>query len=119
MANKVIHWEIGGRDGSKMNEFYSNLFDWKIEHVPQMNYYMCCTGEGNVGGGFFQIDESKGMKPYLTIYVEVDDLQAYLDKAVKLGAKVLMPPMEISPEIGSCALIMDLDMNVIGLFKTP
>jgi predicted enzyme related to lactoylglutathione lyase len=119
MKNKIIHWEIGGTNGEKMNKFYSSLFDWKIQHSPEMNYYMCDLGEGNVGGGMMQIDESQGMKPYVTFYVEVDDLQAYLDKAVKLGATVVMPPMEISPEIGSMAMFMDPDMNMIGLFKTP
>jgi len=36
---------------------------------------------------------------------------------VKLGGKALMPPKEISPEIGWMAMFSDPDGNVIGLFK--
>ena len=36
---------------------------------------------------------SLGHEPhnYVTVYVEVDDVQAYLDKAVALGGKAILP----------------------------
>jgi len=52
----------------------------------------------------------------VTVYVQVDDLQAYLDKANQLGGKTLVPPVEI-PEPGSFAWLADLDGNIIGLWK--
>jgi hypothetical protein len=48
--------------------------------------------------------------------VQVDDLQAYLDKANQLGGKTLVPPVEI-PGQGSFAWLADLDGNIIGLWK--
>ena len=45
-------------------------------------------------------------------YVQVDDLQKYLDKAVKLGGKVCVPPIQISPEIGWMAMFTDPDGNI-------
>jgi predicted enzyme related to lactoylglutathione lyase len=54
---------------------------------------------------------------YVTVYVEVDDLQAYLDKASLLGGKTLVPPVEI-PGQGSFAWLADLDGNIIGLWKS-
>ncbi len=40
---------------------------------------------------------SLGHEPhnYITFYVQVDDLQVYLDKAIALGGKMLVPPIEI------------------------
>jgi predicted enzyme related to lactoylglutathione lyase len=44
------------------------------------------------------------------------DLQANLDKANKLGGKMLVPPVDI-PGQGSFAWLADLDGNIIGLWK--
>ncbi|MEW6050149.1 MAG: VOC family protein [Candidatus Zixiibacteriota bacterium] len=52
----------------------------------------------------------------MTIYVMVDDLQAYLDKAVKLGGSVVVPPTPI-PGVGAFAMFKDLDGNCLGLFR--
>jgi len=48
-------------------------------------------------------------------YVEVDDVQAYLDKAAALGGKTLVPPIKIPT--GTFAWLSDLDGNTIGLLK--
>lgn len=52
---------------------------------------------------------------YVTVYVQVDDVQAYLDKAQKLGGKQLVPPVEIPT--GTFAWFADLEGNTIGLWK--
>jgi predicted enzyme related to lactoylglutathione lyase len=51
----------------------------------------------------------------VTVYVEVDDLPAYLAKAEALGGKTLVPPVELP--IGSFAWMADPDGNIIGLWK--
>ena len=115
MGNPVVHFEIAGKDGKKLQEFYGKLFDWKIEVDPAMDYGMVEAGEeGGIGGGIFQTQES--VPPYLTIYVAVDDLQAYLDKAESLGGKAVVPPTPI-PNFGAFAMFQDPEGNVVGLFK--
>ena len=47
--------------------------------------------------------------------VEVDDVQAHLDKAVAFGAKLLVPPINIPT--GTLAWLSDLDGNMIGLLE--
>jgi predicted enzyme related to lactoylglutathione lyase len=49
-------------------------------------------------------------------YFEVEDVQAYLDKAVTLGGKALVPPVKIPT--GTFAWFSDLDGNTIGLLKS-
>ena len=51
------------------------------------------------------------------IYVEVEDLQATLDKAESLGGKTTMPIMEI-PGMVTLAHFSDPDGNVIGIVKS-
>ena len=115
MPHPVVHWEIAGKDGEQLQQFYGSLFDWKIQHEPQMSYYMVQPGgDGGIGGGIFSAPD--GAPPYLTLYVQVDDLQAYLEKAESLGGKTVVPPTPI-PNIGSFAMFSDPDGNTVGLFK--
>lgn len=116
MGNPVCHFEISGKDYKKSMAFYKDLFDWEISEPEGMPYGMVSAGaeKDAIGGGIAPAQE--GAPPSLTFYVMVDDLQAYLDKAVKLGGKQVVPPTPI-PEIGGFAMFSDLDGNVIGLFK--
>ena len=109
----VAHWEIGAKDGKKVRDFYSNLFDWEIDTNNSMNYGMVASaGEGGINGGIAQRDDS-----HITFYVDVDDLQAYLDKAESLlGGKTIMPPTTI-PDVFSFAIFSDPEGNFIGLVK--
>jgi predicted enzyme related to lactoylglutathione lyase len=74
---------------------------------------MISTGSG-IGGHITAL----GHEPshYTIFYVEVDDVQAYLDKAERLGGKVLVPPVDI--RTGTFAWMGDPDGNTIGLWKT-
>ena len=51
----------------------------------------------------------------MTFYVQVDDLQSYLNRAEELGGKTLVPPVEIPT--GSFAWMADPDGNIVGLWK--
>jgi predicted enzyme related to lactoylglutathione lyase len=111
MGNPVGHFEIGCRDSKKTQEFYSKLFDWKITEAGPAA--MISTGSG-IGGHITAL----GHEPthYTIFYVEVDDVQAYLDKAKRLGGKVLVPPVDIPT--GTFAWMGDPEGNTIGLWKT-
>ena len=115
MANPVVHFEISGRDGKKLQDFYARLFGWKINADNPMNYGMVETGgSGGINGGIMQA--GPGQPTYLTVYVQVDDLQAYLDKAAGLGGKTLVPPTPI-PDVGAFAMFQDPEGHCVGLFK--
>ena len=110
MGNPVVHFEIGCQDKARTIDFYSSLFDWKIDSGP--------AGTIDTGGGISGHVASLGHEPhhYTHFYVEVDDLQAYLDKAGSLGGKTLVPPVPI-PGRGSFAWMADPEGNVVGLWK--
>ncbi|HHE46606.1 MAG TPA: VOC family protein [Bacteroidetes bacterium] len=115
MGNPVVHFEIISGNMGKAREFYGKLFDWEMKVDEAMNYILVEGGEGGIGGGIGQAEEGR-FPPYVTFYVQVDDLEASTKKVEELGGKVIVPPTPI-PDIGSFAMFSDLDGNVIGLWK--
>jgi hypothetical protein len=115
MSAKIVHFEIMGNDAAKLHKFYADLFGWNIgAPAPEMgNYAMVDAESSGVAGG---IGQEQGGGNRVTLYTQVDDLQATLDKAVALGGKVAMPPTEI-PGVVTFALFHDPEGNVFGLIK--
>ena len=114
MPNPVVHWEIQSNQAPKIQEFFGKLFDWHVDANNPMNYGMVDThAEGGINGG---IGPSEGGTNQVIFYVQVDDLQAYLDKAESLGGKTVMPPTEI-PDVVTLAMFSDPEGNVIGMVK--
>lgn len=114
MADKVVHFEVVGKDGPKLQQFYGQLFGWTVNADNPMNYGMVDAAESGIGGGIGPTEP--GGDGRLTFYVGVDDLQAALDKAECLGGKTVMPPMEI-PNVVTFALFADPEGHVVGLVK--
>jgi len=112
MGRPVVHFEIGCRNSAKTGEFFSKLFDWKTEGVGPGIRIDTGTEDGIQGH-----ITSLGHDPhnYVTVYVQVDDLDEYLTKAVSLGGKTLVPPVDIGT--GTFAWFSDPDGNIIGLWK--
>ena len=110
MGNPVVHFEILGKDGRKLQEYYSGLFGWKIDASNPMAYGLVEAGQGGIGGGISGTDGPSGV----CVYVAVPDLQAALDKAVALGGEVVTPVTTI-PGMVTFAQFRDPQGNVMGL----
>ena len=111
MGQPVVHFEIGCRDQGRTEKFFADLFGWNIARSGPAS--MIDTAGGGINGHITAL----GHEPhhYVTVYVQVDDLPAYLKKAESLGGKTLVPPVEIPA--GSFAWFADPDGNTIGLWK--
>ena len=90
-SNQVLWFEVVGKDGKKLRDFYSKLFGWKIQQdtTSGFDYGMVQGTGGGVGGGIGTSPD--GSAGFATFYVEVDDLDEALAKAEKLGGKTVMP----------------------------
>jgi predicted enzyme related to lactoylglutathione lyase len=110
----VVHFEIGCRNRSRTSDFYSKLFGWQITAAGPASNIQTGSPQG-IGGHI----TSLGHEPehYTMFYVDVDDVQAALDKATELGGKTLVGPIKIPA--GTFAWFEDLDGNTIGLLKSP
>lgn len=112
MGRPVVHFEVTGRDGKRLQQFYAKLFDWKIDTNNPDDYGTVTTGgDHGIGGG---IGAAKG-PGWAGFYVDVDDLEAYLKKAEQLGGKQVGGPIQAGPV--TLAWFADPEGNRIGLVK--
>jgi predicted enzyme related to lactoylglutathione lyase len=86
MTNQVDFFEIGTTDPAGSQAFYGGLFGWEFgDPTPAAYRYV-----GSGAGGLWDTTAMAGDN-YAVFYVHVDDVQASLEKAVSLGAKVVIP----------------------------
>jgi len=118
MANPFVHIELQTKDIPKAKEFYSRLFDWKLDDIPMpggdMLYTMINVGEGTGGGMFSNMDPQ--VPPHWLAYVGVDDIEASTQKARDLGASVLQDVMKVG-DYGWLSVIKDPTGAVIAMWK--
>jgi uncharacterized protein len=113
MGDPATNFEINSADPAKARRFYTAVFGWKMNEVPQTDYTFVDTDAGGkgIGGG---IGPLRGPKPFVTFYVVVRDLNATLKKATDAGGKIVFAATKVGPTT-TIALFSDLDGNVIGL----
>lgn len=116
MPNPVVHFELWSKDPAKAAAFYSRVFGWNIQDIPELRYrFIEPGGAGGIGGGIMQPQE--GPWPgNMAFYIDVDDLAAYRDKVVEAGGKIVVEEMEV-PGMGSFALFADPEGRVLGIWK--
>jgi predicted enzyme related to lactoylglutathione lyase len=113
MGAPVVHFEIMGGSGLELETFYRELFGWKINSNNPLKYGIVDTGggPGGINGG---VGASQDGAKRVTVYVQVDDLQATLDEAAKLGGKTILPPSQV-PGGPKLAMFADPAGNITGL----
>jgi predicted enzyme related to lactoylglutathione lyase len=117
MGRPVVHWELMSKDPAKLSDFYAKIFDWKVEHIPEMNYRTVDTGgEGGINGGIFKPDREGPWPGNMTFYIGVDDLAAYRKRIVAAGGKIHVEEQEV-PGMGALSLFSDPEGRLMGLWK--
>jgi len=119
VANSFVHVELNTADPEKAKAFYSKLFQWQLEDVPNPavpdgSYTVIKVRTGTGGGIMKQVPG--GPSGWLA-YVEVDDIQAATAKAKSLGGKVMKDVTEVMG-MGWLSFIQDPTGAVLGLWKS-
>ena len=135
MGNPVAFFEIVSPDAARARAFYTELFGWAADANPAFGGYALVdtqAGEGAIGGGIGAADEpgEAGVK----IYMRVEDLEACVEKAEKLGGTLVVtlavpniegdghgqprrvPPHDLPGDAGRTAIFTDPDGNQVGLW---
>jgi uncharacterized protein len=118
MGQPVAFFEIITPDHERAQKFYAELFGWQVAADPAMGGYALVdtsAGEAAIGGGIGPSEP--GDKGGVKIYMRVDDLDAYLDRAEKLGGRRLVPPTDLPGDYGRFAVFTDPDGNEVGLWS--
>jgi uncharacterized protein len=119
----INHFEIPAKDKEKMKEFYTDVFGWKFQDIPDMNYTIVHTCEvddkqmptkpATINGGMTTNDPASS--PVLVITVK--DCEASLKKAQENGAEKIMEPTKVG-DMGIYARVKDVEGNVIGIWQS-
>ena len=127
MDHTVVHFEIPADQPERAVKFYQELFGWEIQHYKGtagggIDYWMVRTvptdAEGRpsrpgVNGGIMG-RMFPGQAP--VNYISVPDVNEFVQKAERLGAKVLMPKMPV-PGMGWFAQLNDPEGNVLAIWE--
>jgi uncharacterized protein len=99
MGQPVVHFEVVGKDGEKLQHYYSQLFGWEMNADNPYHYGIVAREENlgrngvGIGGGVGQGPD--GYEGHVTFYVAVPDVEEALQQAESLGGRRVMGPEEI------------------------
>lgn len=120
MPAPVVHFEIGCQNIEKSRRFYSELFGWEytpgapnMAMIGNLGAYAEKKTDG-IGGHLMSLGHPPHQ--YVTVYAQVDDIEAALAKVGKLGGSTLIPKQEV-PGMGWFAWFKDPEGNCLGLWK--
>ncbi|MEV6324064.1 VOC family protein [Nocardia sp. NPDC051787] len=118
--NSVAWFEFGTDKTEEVKKFYGELFDWNFKlntDLPGVNYHAVLTrGTPQPTGGIF---ESGGkFADYAIFYVLVADVAETIDRAINLGAEVLMEPVTDAAGV-TFGRLRDNTGNHFGVFSMP
>jgi uncharacterized protein len=113
--------ELLTRDKSRAIDFYTRLLGWTIEPMNMGElgtYTVLKCGERGVGGIVeMKGPDSDGQTPHWTSYVAVENIEAVVEKAVSLGARIIEPINKV-PNVGKIAFIEDPTGAKIALYES-
>jgi uncharacterized protein len=111
MPHPIVHAEIRSADPDATRAFFGPLFGWTFPEggVPGYSYIECGVPDALPGG----ISPVQGGSPLVTFFVGVEDIDATLAEAVRLGGTVVQEVARV-PGV-AFALIADPAGQVVGL----
>lgn len=122
VMNQVVHFEIPVDDMEAAKEFYS-IFGWDLMDMPEADYVGVRTTPvdenhtpkepGAINGGMMKRTEEVRSP---VVAIQVDSVDAFVEKVTAKGGKLVMPKKEISG-MGFYAYVADPEGNILGLWE--
>ncbi len=117
MTAPVTHFEIFAEQPAKLADFYRELFGWKIEKAPGVDYFHIETAppeQGAIRGGL-TYRPIPGPRSWVH-YVWVKSLDDAVEQVQRLGGSVLRPKTPV-PKTGWYAVLEDPERNIFAVFQ--
>lgn len=122
MAGGVVHFELPADDEKRARDFYSSVFGWGFQVMPEMEYSLALTTpmdeqgrpavSGSINGGLFR----RGDLTAPVVTVDVDDIDDALAQIAARGGSVHRGKTEV-PGSGWNAYFKDTEGNIVGLWQ--
>lgn len=94
--NPVVFWELAALDMEKTTAFFMAVFDWRIEFNERLGFYIIpesTLADEPLQGGIFTLKRAK--LPFLTLYIQVDDINSKVELIEEQGGFIVEAPFEI------------------------
>src|SRR5258706_2670964 len=120
-SNSLNWFEIPALDIERASTFYSTVFAAEMSPVQEMMgikmvMFPSEIGSGKANGGLVQGPMHKPSMDGCVIYLNANPtIQTVIDRIEAAGGKVVMPKMQISPEIGYMVSFIDTEGNKMAL----
>ena len=111
MNNPVVHFEIRAEDPDAARDFYGRLFGWTFPAggIPGYTYVETGVPDAIPGG----IGPTQGGSDLVTVFIGVEDVEASLRAAERLGGTIVQPATKV-PGV-TFGLFADPAGHVVGL----
>ena len=109
----IAHIEIPTKDVKKTKKFYGDVFGWKFQDVPEMNYTLF-EAPGAPHGGLREPFDPTENRPLN--YILVDSVDNSVKKIKNAGGKILQGKQEV-PGQGWTAVFQDSTGSVAALWQ--
>lgn len=120
--NPVVHFEVPFDDKGRAMKFYSDVFGWRLQDMPEMKYVMAHTTEvdekhmprevAQINGGMMQ----RMAGEQCVIVMKVESVDATIAKLKSAGGQEVMSKMPVG-DMGYYARAKDTEGNVIGVWE--
>jgi predicted enzyme related to lactoylglutathione lyase len=111
-ARPMVNFEIVAKDPAAQAAFYRQLFNWEIPDGPLAQIPPGIGGpEAGIGGHI-----RAGDSPGVSIYVQVREIRASLERVKELGGEVVLEPFDI-PNGPTLAAVTDPEGNPLTLVQ--
>ena len=117
MTGAVTHFEIYAEEPAKLADFYRNLFGWKLDKAPGIDYWRIQTGESQTNGfnGGLTYRPLPGPLSWVH-YVNVASLDEAVAHVQRLGGTVLRPKSAV-PKTAWFAVVADPEENIFAIWQ--
>ena len=110
--NSIVHVEFHSNAPEKTKSFLKDVFGWKFDDVPEMNYSMFQPPSAPGGG----LQRAENMPAGVLDYILSEDIENTLRKITSNGGAVVMPKQEI-PGMGWFAVFQDPTGITLALYE--
>ena len=120
----ICHFELPVKDVERAKAFYSEIFGWTFQAMPEMDYTIVSTGPsdpqtgptepGFINGGMFQREDGFSGP---VVVIDVPDIVAAL-ASVEASGGTVGRGKEAVGEMGFAAYFTDTEGNLVGLWET-
>lgn len=101
--NKIVFWELATHDQDRTVDFFQEVFGWEIAFDTELGFYTVSAEsscEKPLDGGIFTLKKAK--LPFLTLYIEVEDIDGLCGKIEAAGGSIVEGPMKITERSKIC-----------------